>query len=227
MSEKNASGDYVPLNRKRKKLQPGDRFSRLTVIEHLMDEEIGRRSRYVRVRCVCGTEKIVISKDLRSGNTKSCGCLKNERIVNLQKEKQQNRLTKGENQILSFRRYMKWYKRNAAARRIEWELSEIEFKMLAQKPCSYCGAEPKKKDKFAKEYANRFKSKGTKHNKTTYQDKIIYVNGIDRVDSNKGYNIDNCVTACSDCNLGKHVKSVDEFMDWIKKVYIYNNLDKL
>lgn len=46
----------------------GERFSRLTVIEKL------NRGR-VRCRCDCGTETVVYSHNLKSGNTRSCGCL--------------------------------------------------------------------------------------------------------------------------------------------------------
>ncbi len=55
-------------------IQLGDIFGRLTVIELFAEQ--GRRK--ARVRCDCGTEKIVVAYALRSGDTRSCGCLRKE-----------------------------------------------------------------------------------------------------------------------------------------------------
>jgi len=38
--------------------------------------------------------------------------------------------------------------------------------------------------------------------------------GIDRVDNNVGYIIDNCVPCCTICNLAKRNLNVDEFQKW-------------
>lgn len=55
---------------------PGDVFGRLTVIR-----EAGRQGdgRAYLVRCICGQKKVVPGRNLRSGNTKSCGCYRRER----------------------------------------------------------------------------------------------------------------------------------------------------
>lgn len=56
----------------------GKRFGRLTVIE-----EAGRNShRFIQWKCLCdcGREKIVSGHNLRSGNTKSCGCVTKEKV---------------------------------------------------------------------------------------------------------------------------------------------------
>jgi hypothetical protein len=55
----------------------GQRFGRLTVVaEHGWDR--GQRMLYWRCLCDCGGETIASHKNLRSGNTKSCGCLRIE-----------------------------------------------------------------------------------------------------------------------------------------------------
>ena len=46
--------------------------------------------------------------------------------------------------------------------------------------------------------------------------------GIDRIDSKKSYEINNCKPCCTDCNKMKLDLSEDEFLKLIKK--IYNNL---
>jgi hypothetical protein len=60
----------------------GQRFHRLTVIQ------VGGTKRYRRYtkqlwlsRCDCGNELIVSGVSLRSGNTRSCGCLKSEVLL--------------------------------------------------------------------------------------------------------------------------------------------------
>ena len=55
-----------------KRLNPGDRYGRLVVIEiHFPKDE-------VLCACDCGNKKIVRATNVFYGGTKSCGCLKNE-----------------------------------------------------------------------------------------------------------------------------------------------------
>lgn len=56
----------------------GQRFNRWTVISET-DERRNRKLVYV-CRCDCGSERSVCAGNLRSGISKSCGCLKLERI---------------------------------------------------------------------------------------------------------------------------------------------------
>jgi hypothetical protein len=48
--------------------------------------------------------------------------------------------------------------------------------------------------------------------------KYIY-NGIDRVNNNFGYLIDNCVTCCTNCNVAKMARTQEEFNSWNQRVY--------
>lgn len=61
-------------------IKPGDVFSRLTVVapdgHHVFPS--GARAAKFRCRCECGAEVSVLGRSLRSGNTKSCGCLSRE-----------------------------------------------------------------------------------------------------------------------------------------------------
>lgn len=56
----------------------GQRFGRLVVFEKAKKN----KSTYISWRCVCdcGNKVTVIGKNLRNGNTKSCGCLNIDRI---------------------------------------------------------------------------------------------------------------------------------------------------
>ena len=54
----------------------GNKYERLTVIEFA---GVGKENRAMwRCKCDCGNEVVVSGKSLRSGNTRSCGCLVNE-----------------------------------------------------------------------------------------------------------------------------------------------------
>ena len=93
------------------------------------------------------------------------------------------------------------YKNNARTRNIEWQLTEEQYKKLVKDKCYYCGAEPSER-------------KGTIIN-----NKIELVNGIDRIDSSKGYSIENCVSCCAMCNKMKNNYSQQQFLDKICAIY--------
>jgi len=58
----------------------GEKFGKLTVIERAGT----RRKRAMwKCECECGITTIVAGQDLKSGNTKSCGCVGKEKIKNL------------------------------------------------------------------------------------------------------------------------------------------------
>ena len=91
------------------------------------------------------------------------------------------------------------FKLSAKKRNHSWNLSKEHVKKITKMNCSYCGSKPK----------TIAKGKNGDY---------IY-NGIDRVDNNLGYEIDNVVPCCKKCNLAKHIMSTEEFFDWIKTVH--------
>ena len=54
-----------------------------------------------------------------------------------------------------------------------------------------------------------------KSKRSTY----IY-NGIDRVNNDLGYNIENCVSACKEVNMGKYTYSKDEYINMCKQIVL-------
>jgi hypothetical protein len=93
----------------------------------------------------------------------------------------------------AFRQILCEYKVCAKRRGIVWDLSEEEFRDLTSSPCHYTGVLPNK-------------------SRTLGVDTYVY-NGIDRLDSNKGYTLENCVPCCSDVNYAKRTM---EYSDFIK-----------
>ena len=90
----------------------------------------------------------------------------------------------------------------------EWELTQDEYLSLVYGNCHYCGKAPSDKNQW-----------NIGHNKRKSDLQPIKINGIDRLDSNKGYTLDNCVSCCSECNQLKSTLSVDVFIQKIKEIY--------
>jgi len=145
-----------------------------------------------KCQCDCGNITETEAHRLKNGRTKSCGCLKKEYGA---------RLGYG---TTSFKNILSLYKIRAKERNRVFELTEEEFKILTKQNCHYCGTEPKNvtgKDKYYGEY--------------------IY-NGIDRLNNDLGYTVENSVPCCSDCNYMKHQFTKDYFIAHIKKIYEHN-----
>lgn len=61
-----------------------------------------------------------------------------------------------------------------------------------------------------------------KYYERNFEEHEILYNGIDRIDNSKGYNLDNCVTCCTQCNTAKMQETEEDFKKWI--IDVYNNL---
>lgn len=173
----------------------GKRFGRLAVIGFSRINKGGNACWLCK--CDCGNEVVVIGDNLRYGQTKSCGCLK--------KELNENRtLLEGE---AARNIVIREYKANAKKRNHEQALTDEQIIELHKGNCHYCGAPPSN-IRFQK-YCNG---------------SYIY-SGIDRVNSEKGYTVDNVVPCCADCNYAKRALSSDDFLDLIKRIHSHLNLD--
>lgn len=51
-----------------------------------------------------------------------------------------------------------------------------------------------------------------------YCDASIKTIGIDRKDNSVGYTLDNCLSCCKICNLGKHTSTYEEYIDHCKRI---------
>ena len=73
------------------------------------------------------------------------------------------------------------------------------WQKIVSEKCVYCGKKPQ-----LKPYANN-----------------VLANGIDRIDSSKGYTVDNCVSCCSLCNHMKGALSKEDFLNHIERILEY------
>jgi hypothetical protein len=167
----------------------GQRFGRLIVLSPIYSN---RRGVVWVCQCDCGNQTEVLGVELRRGNIQSCGCLR--------KDSARIRLSLKQYQASKNDLYYR-YKREAKNRNLSFDLSLDQFTKLINQNCYYCGIQPKQS----------MKSVGFNG--------IILYNGIDRVDNIKGYTFDNCVTCCKHCNTAKMAMSLNEFREWVGRIY--------
>ena len=98
-------------------------------------------------------------------------------------------------------------KAGAKRKHIDWALSDDEVMRLMKQNCYYCGTIPtpsKNKRYLAGSLNGDFPS-----------------NGLDRVDSQRGYTSDNVVPCCSSCNFMKRAMTISKFKQKVSKIYRY------
>jgi 5-methylcytosine-specific restriction endonuclease McrA len=95
-----------------------------------------------------------------------------------------------------------WYIYGASQRDLVFALTHEQCFALFVRKCTYCGILP---------YTVKKHKLGA----------FLY-NGIDRVDNQKGYTLENSVPCCKTCNLAKHKLSLSEFKAWIQRIAYHN-----
>lgn len=96
------------------------------------------------------------------------------------------------------------YKSHAKTDKKTFNIPLEQFTKLIKSDCVYCKNKPRNIQKVKRKNKRDFK---------------YYYNGLDRVNSNIGYKIDNVVPACYSCNIAKNDMTLKEFKLWIKTVY--------
>jgi hypothetical protein len=172
----------------------GQTFGRLTAIKFVGVDDRGYA--LWECQCECGQTKIVKAVNLRLGVTRSCGCLQHEVCVARGRRVAAGNLLKAgiRKPDASFRDLLRGYRNNASKRGLCWELSEEDFKRLTSSSCFYTGLAPSqvwRADRSAEPY--------------------VY-NGVDRIDSTKGYSVGNCVACAPAINKMKWELSQEQFV---------------
>jgi 5-methylcytosine-specific restriction endonuclease McrA len=171
-----------------KPMQIGEKYGRLTVVEYSHTDRHPRK--YFICRCECGGEVITHTNSLRTGNTRSCGCL-------LKDVAAARRVPDNHSEVTAI---ILGYKRHAKRRGHAWDLSREEVVRLVGRHCFYCGAPP---------------SNTMVHKNTVVP---FPYNGIDRVDNADGYVSGNVVSCCRVCNRAKETMSFAEFNAWARRI---------
>lgn len=101
----------------------------------------------------------------------------------------------------SFNKLIRSMKKGASERNHEWFLTKNQIRVLTKQNCHYCGIAPQQK--IHPERCNG----------------VYIYNGLDRVDSSKGYTLDNVVSCCGVCNYAKHTQTIEQFRAWLIRAY--------
>jgi hypothetical protein len=165
--------------------------------------------------CSCGSATLVPSGNLVSGNTLSCGCAHKEQLsarnnllalepwlvdMNVYKRRLGYRKTKAKLGSNQFKAHSSGKLHPTLA--LPWDLSLEEYKTLVTSPRFYCGMPPKQHP-----HGVLLRRTGLKRN------------GIDRIDSSRGYSKENCVSCCKLCNMDKRAQTQAEFIDTTRRRY--------
>lgn len=174
----------------------GQTFGSLVVIKRVPNNR--KHSITFLCSCECGKQKEITGSYLRAKKPviKSCGCKK----LYLPKKK-------GFGEV-AFKALYNGYKLGAKYRSLPFNLSEEHFRSLTKLNCNYCGLAPQMINK-------RKNSLGH----------YVY-NGVDRINSELGYSVENCVPCCKKCNWAKSNDTFEEFSSWINRITAYQQGEK-
>lgn len=180
-----------------KLVKVGDKFNKLTAVSY-------NNGKWT-CKCDCGKiTKGILTHRLVANKVLSCGCAR--------------KLSSKENIKKTFDINRKYTPRIASARRrwrgyydgMEFTINFEDWLELTQKNCHYCGSEPKN-------VSNAFLGKKDAAADSIKNGDYIH-NGIDRVDVSGKHSTDNVVPCCIICNRVKTNRSVNDFLDHIKRL---------
>lgn len=225
----------------------GDVFNRLTVIDIIKNKH--NQSQLV-CKCQCGNITKCMPYNLKHNTTKSCGCLKTEKIV---KANTKYKIGSKFGKLTITKDLQKRNKHGHRLFELTCDCGNTKIGTVTKaRSCGCLYSEVKKPEIIEQDFFNRNKRSAVKKHKAfdlTIEEfrKIIYNDcyycgrkpnanfrskteklhhGIDRVDNSIGYIKENCVPCCKDCNLAKRTLSKENFLNLIKMIYEHHKLDQ-
>jgi 5-methylcytosine-specific restriction endonuclease McrA len=182
----------------------GKRFGRL-IVQSKAPSKIskGKKKNAVRamvtVSCECGSPGCRQIFDTRrdhllAGKVNSCGQEYRHKTIRGPR--------KYPNPVMGF--WFGSYKNAAKKRGLSFTINPAQLLTIALHPCHYCGQKP-----------SEVKAKSGRHIHH------FSMNGLDRVDNTRGYELDNLVSCCKDCNWSKGEKSVEDFLSHIRRIAMH------
>lgn len=174
----------------------GRKFNLLTVLSRE-----GKRSHAGRTWnciCDCGNTKILTTAELNLGLTKSCGCLRRKKMG-------RHHLWKGHGDISMTHWYSIEQHSKRRGRPVEFSITIQDGWSQFQKQNGVCGLSGRKLI-----FDTRGKSTAS----------------LDRIDSEKGYLVDNIQWVHKDFNILKMDWSDEELMQMVKEIYEFRKLGR-
>jgi hypothetical protein len=246
----------------------GKKFGKLTVIKPTKDKS-GTSIKWL-CECECGGFKKVPPACLKTGSTKSCGCISSPdlsgKIFGKLKVLKRHKKTKDNNQVwickcecgkmatatsgqlncgskkscgiscltrvhmAPIRHFYNSYKGTAKEYGRKFSLTIEEFIKIIVNPCFYCGCKGLDKSvPFRKARENAIRKRKIEGKKAHMSGRMnlkkssFIANGIDRVNSNRGYVKNNCVPCCRPCNVAKLDRTQYEFIQHSRRIVNYQN----
>lgn len=162
-----------------------------------VEGRVENSTRKVKARCLDCTRVYVV--DLYS--------LRRKDRANIRCQSCSNKLISASNKLAPgmalVRHRLHEYKKSARIRGYSWDISGEFFQDLIFGACHFCGTGP------STLVENSWDS--------------IVVNGIDRLDNSIGYQAENVVTCCKDCNYAKRALTERQFIDLCERVTRHND----
>lgn len=224
--------------------ETGNRYGKIVVVSYAGQNK--HKQRLWHCKCDCGKSKIILGNCLRSGQSKSCGCLQ----IKDRTGKRYGKLVVIEYVGQSKFKVALWKCLCDCGNTIVVNGTSLQSKNT--KSCGCLRRLPRKQILFNGVFGNIKRGAGVRgysfdlskdqvralHKETcfycgkppsnTRSEKVTNENyiysGIDRVENNKGYIMSNCVPCCADCNYAKGSRTMAEFLDWLKRVMIHSKI---
>jgi len=162
-----------------------------------------KEKKFATIKCgECGNKKtIILCAGVRNSNCRSCGGKKSNHTMYY--ETRYNNKVYIESRLINS--CYNTIKKGAVARGLEFSITKDDLKEYLHKNCYYCGKLPDNTF-LCFRYSEKYKQE-------------IKYQGIDRINSKKGYVKGNLRPCCIVCNHLKWDHSEDEFFESVKKIY--------
>lgn len=184
----------------------GRKYTRLTIIACVEPSKADGNFGTWKCKCECGNEIDVLGRKLDW--TKSCGCLakegRNKAGMSLRKPTAVTITTQYNNHV------------HSCDQKGMIPLPKEQWLAIVFDPCYYCGEIDKRNAALNKTYQKKCGKTLTDELINEYE---VSINGVDRVNCDIGYEIDNCVPCCSMCNYMKLDFDQTEFLNRVKLIY--------
>jgi hypothetical protein len=186
----------------------GKTFHNLKVLKYNHTEK-PRGESFYDCQCDCGNTTVVSAGHLKTGHTRSCGCLQIKIAIENSMGNTWGR--KYTNPMIISAHFV-------------WECSYNDgctfeaFMRLSQLDCYYCGIPADQSNCFNK-YINKDNDLTNVNVSTDWARRAYFkYNGLDKIDPKGDHKEENIVPSCFQCNRAKDDWSVTEFAEWIARV---------
>lgn len=152
----------------------GKRFNRLTAIRRV--ENRGKNTMWL-CKCDCGNMRVVPSSDIRSGHSKSCGCLRSEVILKQRKNNTTHGMTNNNGKRTKI--YSTWCDMKMRCNNPKRK----NYKYYGGRGISYCSEWEK--------FENFYRDMGSMYHKHLETNETINTT-LDRIDNDGDYSPNNC-----------------------------------